>query len=214
MQVLLHSIPGLDGPMEEGPPLEDAPEGYLTKRPYRPLHAGETTGSHIDDVKLALSRGYHVIIMVRDGRDVMVSRRPTKPDEYYIKRSDEWCAAFDTQVNPFLGGHRDVTIVRYEDLVKGPEEVVGWIASRLDLPSPRDLRGELSRVPDTSMLIPAMRWQRSISLAHIGQWKQDKRRIASLVANYGIRERMCRGLEALGYENDREWLSDLEGILA
>lgn len=52
----------------------------------------------------------------------------------------------------------------------------------------------------------AMRGQQKITTAHVGQWKRDPARVAEVIADPDLRNRMCKWLIRLGYERDGQWL--------
>jgi hypothetical protein len=81
---------------------------YLTKNPV---------DLHIVSPRLLIDRHLHVIAMLRDPRDVIVSRHRNDPKRYWAplrfwKRH--------AQVIRRLRHHRRFILVRYEDLVRNP----------------------------------------------------------------------------------------------
>jgi hypothetical protein len=204
MAVLLNTIPGSLGSYEEGAPSKSAPDGHIIKRPYRPTHPL--------DIKIALNSGYKVVLMCRDGRDVMTSRIAVT-GEYVCRRDQEWCWAIEAQFLPF-NGHDDVWIVRYEDLVRKPNEIVSTISKVFSFPTPRvDVVSALRSVPATSTYHSSMNGRLySINESSVGHWLksvENRNRIRKVVSTKTLRDRMCSHLIKLGYEKDDLWVSRL-----
>lgn len=72
-----------------------------------------------------------LIHMVRDGRDVVTSRHPRTPDEYWVS-PERWVA--DVSAGLELRGHPSVYTLRYEDLVERFSETIGPLCDFLDIP--------------------------------------------------------------------------------
>jgi hypothetical protein len=75
--------------------------------------------------------GVHLINMVRDGRDVVASRHPERPDDAWVGL-ERWIEDVGAGV-PF-DGHPRVLVVRYEDLVRRFRETIERICAFLGEP--------------------------------------------------------------------------------
>jgi hypothetical protein len=163
MKVLIMNLEGMHGDYEEQPPRANAAPGFVAKRPYR--------NGNKEDIEKALGLGYKVVLMIRDGRDVMVSRHPSKPEEYYIKDSWVWVHAYE-YYKQFMF-HHDVEVIYYEQLVSNPNDNMGLVIKLLGLNREPSAAGALAQAPPGTTLHQAMRGQQTITTAKVGQWKND-----------------------------------------
>lgn len=165
MKVLIMSLEGMHGDFEEEGPYHLAEPGHVAKRPFRESNA--------TDVEYALSLGYKVVIMVRDGRDVMVSRHPLKPEEYYVKDLWYWVRAVEYYDQFVSNYYPNVLGVRYESLVTQPYQTMRTVSDFLGIGLENPNIGALVKTPEGTTVNQAMRGQKTITTAHIGQWKDD-----------------------------------------
>lgn len=156
---------------------------------------------------LRLDRQLWVIFMIRDPRDVIVSRHHLRPEAYwchlgvwknrYRKARTSW------QHPRFVG-------IRYEDLVERPAAIQERLEARMPfLKRTRSFSewGSMDRVSTRSEL--ALGGVRPISGGSVGAWREKRGRIASQIRKHGP---ITRELVELGYETDAAWLEAIDGV--
>lgn len=168
---------------------------YLTKMP--------------DDIKivgprLKLDPRLSVICLMRDPRDIIVSRHAKDSTRYWAPLST--FKANYRHVRKLLG-HPRFLMVRYEDLVARPDEVQQQIARRL--PFLRQLHAfsrysEVAAPSDASL--KALGSVRPISTSSVGAWRDHLPRVAGQIERHGG---ISSELIELGYETDDAWLQEL-----
>lgn len=171
---------------------------YLTKNPV---------DLHIVSPRLLIDRHLHVIAMLRDPRDVIVSRHPNDPKRYWAplrfwKRH--------TQVIRRLRHHRRFVLVRYEDLVRDPDAVQDALVARMPFLKQRGWFSDFHKLARPSAKsVAAMGSVRPIDSASIGNWRNHLARVAGQIAIHGS---ISEELIAFGYEPDESWLAALKGV--
>lgn len=174
------------------------PPLYCSKRPQdilfvRPL--------------LHLDRRLWVVFMLRDPRDVVVSRHRLRPHEYWCHLG-VWKQRYE--IARALWEHPRFVPVRYEDLASHPDGVQAALEARMPFLRRRlefSRWGSAQRVSEGSER--ALGGVRPVSAGSIGAWRRHPGRIASQLQRHGP---IDRELIALGYEGDREWHRALEGV--
>lgn len=171
---------------------------YLTKRP-RDIVVVEPI--------LRIMPQLYIITMVRDPRDIIVSRHRACPDRYWA--SLQYWKAFTPYVRRLLD-HPRVSTIRYEDLVSDPDRIqdelmerMPWLVKRAPFSEFHNLSrpSELSRAALGSV--------RPVSRASIGNWREHKPRVAGQLRTHGP---ITADLIEFGYESDSTWEEELEGV--
>ncbi len=146
-----------------------------------------------------------VIYMLRDPRDVIVSRHGLRPELYWANLR-LWRSA-QAAVRG-LEKHPRFVCVRYEDLVGEPDETQRYLAQRMPFLRPKRAfsRYDESAAPSQQSL-DAMRGVRRVETSSIGVWRGHKPRVAAQIRRHGD---ITDELIALGYETERDWLGDVE----
>ncbi len=156
---------------------------------------------------LALERNLWVIYMMRDPRDVVVSRHGQEPDKYWtnlrmwkhLHRAAEKASR-----------HPRFLTVRYEDLVADPARVQGWLKSKMPFLRMRASFSDFhmtARPSDKSL--EALGEVRPISDDSVGSWRRHKPRLAAQLLLHGP---ITGELIDLGYETDDAWLRELDCV--
>ena len=149
----------------------------------------------------------HVIFILRDPRDVVVSKSHINPDRYLINLrvwKDNLAAA-----RPWFG-HRRFHVVHYADLAEYPDRVQAELAS--DMPFLRQRRkfSRFVECADEETWLKNMHMElRPITSERVGHWRQHRDRVkGQLVIHGGISNELLQ----MGFELDDAWLSQLDGV--
>lgn len=147
------------------------------------------------------------ISMVRDPRDIVSSRHNKSPDVYWanLRQWREWLK--NTKAYKW---HPHLIEVRYEELVKFPDDIQKQLAEQLPfLPRTRRFSDYHKFANPSWQSLEAMRDIRPVNNASVGNWRQHLARIAGQLQIHGS---ITQELIDLGYEKDNEWLKLLNGI--
>ena len=171
---------------------------YLSKQP------GELLAVRLP---LAVDRDLRVLCMIRDPRDVCISRHGSAPDRYWC--SMRYWHLFLRHLS-WLERHPRVLCIRYEDLVDDPDAVQDRIIDFLpDLPALHRFSRYHEVVCPSEGSMKALRGVRPIRSASVGGWRRDPRRIKHQLAIHGS---ISKSLIHFRYEADESWEQDLMGI--
>jgi hypothetical protein len=171
---------------------------YLTKSPTDVLIVGP---------RLHVDRHFHVIAMLRDPRDVVVSVHDADPRKYWAP-----LRFWKNRINTIrrLRRHMRFFLVRYEDLVRKPDSVQQVLAKGMPFLSQKALFSEFHNLASPSVdSIKALRGLRPIDAENIGKWRQHLPRVAGQLYIHGP---ITQELIEFGYEPDDSWLALLDGI--
>jgi hypothetical protein len=171
---------------------------YLTKRPAD-LYAIAP--------RLRRDPDFHVVCLMRDPRDVVVSRHAQDPGRYWSSLRI-WKQRL--LIMRAFSDHRRFHILRYEELVADPDVVarrlVDWLPF-LELVRP------FSAFPATAApsakALEALGPVRPFDTSGIGNWKRHLPRIAGQLSLHGP---ITAELIEFGYERDAAWLTLLDGV--
>lgn len=157
--------------------------------------------------RLKRNPGLWVICMIRDPRDVVVSRHRRRPALYW-SNLDIWKHHFHC-FSKYQDLNRLVAI-KYEELVQNPDEVQTQIESQI--PFLRRLHRfsrfhEIATPVEQSVM--ALGGVRQISTNSIGNWRHHLPRLKAQIQNHGS---VSPALFELGYEVDDGWESVLDGV--
>lgn len=157
--------------------------------------------------RLRFDPHFHVILMLRDPRDVVTSRHRQDTVRYWAplrlwKRNFRYARS--------ILDHPRVIPVRYEDLVREPDTVQAEIARRLPFLRPTGVFTEFHRraVP-AATAVRALGGVRAFTADSIGKWRRHLPRLAGQLARHGP---ITTELVELGYETDDAWLAALDRI--
>jgi hypothetical protein len=170
---------------------------YLTKNPV---------DLHIVSPRLLIDRHLHVIAMLRDPRDVIVSRHPNDPKRLGAAPVLEApCAGHSPAAGPSA---------LHRGSLRGP----GAAPRRGPGGTPcadavLEATGAVQRLPQAGAAaaksVAAMDSVRPIDIASIGNWRNHLARVAGQIAIHGS---ISEDLIAFGYESDESWLAALKGV--
>ena len=159
---------------------------------------------------LPLDPDLHTVHILRDPRDVLVSRYMPQPERYFTNLRC-WRR---NKPGSIWARHRRAHLVRYEHLVRQPDDVQAHLAA--GMPFLRrvcafSMYSERARELASSRNLywpQAMHSIRPPTTASIGTWQQHPERVKGQILRHGD---ISKELIELGYERDRNWLSLLEG---
>ncbi len=172
---------------------------FLSKRPrdvetVRPL--------------LAVDPDLWVIYMLRDPRDVVVSKHKGADGAYYANlRMWKISHAYARK----LANHPRFLTVRFEDLVSEPARIQSWLMAKMPFLRKRADFADFERVARPSEKSRrALGGVRALSSSRVGAWRQHKPRLAAQLELHGP---ISDELVELGYEKDAGWLGELGGVV-
>jgi len=148
-----------------------------------------------------------VICMMRDPRDVIVSKHGSAKDQY-------WCSlrAWHTSIKHHrkIGGHPQMLTVHYEDLVQDPDAVQEKIQQFMPFLKKKHPFSEYHQHANPSSdSNDALRGVRPINTSSIGNWKNHLPRVAGQLKQH---KSITQDLIDQGYEKDDSWLKLLGGV--
>ena len=156
---------------------------------------------------LALDGNLWVIYLLRDPRDVIVSRHRQEPDKYYANLRI-WKER--QRVARRLQEHPRFMTVRYEDLVADPDREQERLMLAMPFLARRAAFAEYHRHANPSgHSIAALGGVRPIGTESIGRWREHKPRVAAQLELHGP---ITAELIEAGYEKDDRWLRELDGV--
>jgi hypothetical protein len=156
---------------------------------------------------LALDGNLWVIYLLRDPRDVIVSRHRKVPDKYYANLRI-WKER--QRVARRLREHPRFMTVRYEDLVADPDREQERLMLAMPFLTRRAAFAEYHRHANPSAhSIAALGGVRPVGTESIGRWREHKPRVAAQLELHGP---ITAELIEAGYEKDDRWLRELDGI--
>jgi hypothetical protein len=152
-------------------------------------------------------RNLNVLCLMRDPRDVVVSRHRMDPERYWA--SLRYWKTYLPRWRRLSGMPRFLT-VRYEDLVREPDEVQDRIAANLPFLEPTARFSEFhARAEPGAKAVQALGSVRPVTAQSIGNWRNHLPRLAGQLQQHGS---ISDDLFEFGYEPDRSWEGELEGV--
>lgn len=181
---------------------------YFVKRQKRkkliikyPMH---DSGSryHIP-LKKVLDYGFYVVAIIRDGRDVLVSKHPPELVNFHVEPK-RWVET-NLELIEFKKNKKMMT-VRYEDIISNTEAEMNKIGKfiRSDfLGNYNDFYKNISSGMKDAM---GTKGARPISSDSIANWRllENRDRLKSIVSSKYI-NKICDLLIYFGYEKNKEW---------
>ena len=179
--------------------LVDAEDGQIvvTKRPKDTMYMPDV----IDDPEL------FVVYVMRDPRDVIVSRHGKNKDMYYTNiRLWRELHAYARQI----ASHDRFLQVGYEEFVSNPDAVQDQIAAKFPWLQKLHKFSEYHEHADVSEKSKlAMNDVRPIAPTSVGKWRNNLGRIKGQQMTHGS---LTPDLIECGYETSNEWEQVLEGV--
>jgi len=171
---------------------------FLTKSPKDIVVVGPV---------LKVMKNLHVILMLRDPRDSIVSMHGTDKERYWSN------LLYWKNFMPFaeeLMNHPRFLVLRYEDLAKDPDAVQAQISAFLPFLKEKHAFSAYHRIakPSSDSRL-ALGEVRPVSDKSIGNWRNHKARIVGQIIENGS---ISDDLIKYGYEPDKSWEKELEGV--
>ncbi len=159
------------------------------------------------DPMIRVNENLWVICMVRDPRDMIVSKHGKDPDRYWAG------LRYWNMYVPYvrkLTHHPRFIMLRYEQLVQEPDRVQMTISARMPFLKfkARFSEFEAHAAPSVDALL-ALRGLRRIESSSIGRWRDHLPRIKSQLRIHGD---LTDDLIEFGYEKDDSWLRMLDTV--
>jgi hypothetical protein len=174
------------------------PRVYLTKRPADLYAIGP---------RLRWDPDFYAVCLMRDPRDVIVSRHGNDPDRYWSSLR-VWKQRLP-KVRAF-SDHPRFHLVRYEELVIDPEGVGRRLVDRLPFLEMVRPFGEFPAIATPSATaLEALGPVRPFDTTSVGNWKKHLPRVAGQLLLHGP---VTAELIEFGYEHDAAWLTLLDGL--
>jgi hypothetical protein len=155
---------------------------------------------------LKVMRNLYVIYVMRDPRDSAVSKHGVNKEKYYgdLRYWKRFLPFYEK-----IRHHPRFIQVKYEDMVRNPDEVQATIEQHIPFLKYKDSFSNfhLHARPSKNTSL-ALRGLRKVDAGGIGNWKNHKARLLGQITLHGsITEDLIR----YGYEQDESWLEQLEG---
>jgi len=171
---------------------------FLTKAPRDILLAEE---------ELERDPMLHVVYMLRDPRNIVVSRHRRAPGRYWAGLKF-WKAY--TPAGRRLKDHPRFVTVRYEDLAADPDAVQDMLIERMPFlrpTAPFCRYHEVARpAPDA---VTALGGVRAITAGRTDAWRDHLSRLKGQIVQHGS---IAADLIEFGYETDAAWMRELDGV--
>lgn len=156
---------------------------------------------------LEVDPNLYALCMIRDPRDVIVSKHRKDPDRFWAGL--KYWKLYSKQLSTLIDKTRFL-LIRYEHFVKNPDQIQRLITERLPFlkkKAPFSRYHEVVEVSDLSD--EALGGVRPIQPTSIGKWKKFKQRVAGQLQLHGP---ITNDLIQYGYEKDQGWLKELENV--
>jgi hypothetical protein len=156
---------------------------------------------------LFLDRHLWVICMIRDPRDVVVSKHGRDETKYWTNLR-VWKECYRNV--PKLAKHPRCLMVCYEDLVNEPDDVQDRILRRMPFLTKQFSFSQFhQKARPSRKSVKALGGVRPLSSGSVGAWRRHKPRLAAQLELHGS---IAQALIELGYESDDSWMGELEHI--
>lgn len=173
---------------------------YLTKSPQDIMYIG---------ARLALDPRLTVVCMMRDPRDVIVSKHQKRPGEYFTSLG-RWKYR-STFIEKYID-HERFILVKYEDFIRAPDAAQNHLMSRIKYLKKTRLFSEFHHNSEISeKSVEALGGVRPIKRDNTSKWKEHLPRLVDQINKHGeITDDLIRH----GYEKDGRWADVLVGVKA
>lgn len=161
----------------------------LTKRNF----AWFDPSTVLKEIEVAKAEGIHIILLVRDPRDVLSSKHKRASEKKYYVDVNHWVSSANAinQYKDALTETNQISVIRYEDLVLNPIETTKLLNANIGLilrDGVEDLSKIKSNIETNGYVISpaqsaAMHSIRDMDTDSIDRWKKSNFQLAELNAN-------------------------------
>ena len=156
---------------------------------------------------LPLDKSLHVIFMIRDPRDVIVSRHYSAPDLFFTNLR-VWHGEAD--VARRMRGHPRFHVVRYEDLVEAPDEAQAAITRAIGfLVKKAPFSTFTGEGIEAEVEADALNRPRAVEPSRLGAWRDHMGRVKQQIKIHGS---IDQSLIDFSYEKNSGWMEELHYI--
>lgn len=156
---------------------------------------------------IPLDPSLHFVFVVRDPRDVIVSRHYSAPDLFFTNLRI-WRE--QARIARTLRDHPQFHIVRYEDLVTKPDEVQARLAHEMSfLVRTRPFSTYEGKEAEDQVEVDALNGARAVEPSRLGSWRDHMGRVKQQIKIHGS---MDQNLIDFSYEKNSGWMEDLHYI--
>ncbi len=148
---------------------------------------------HIDKIAAYYEGHFRFIHIIRDGRDVILSKHPTDPSRYWVS-PERW--VHDVSEGLKYYDHPKVYTLKYEDLIQEYEKTITGVCEFLEIPVSGEIR-DWRRNATVTRNSAYFSTVQEINSQSIGKWKQE--RYAERVRQLTQDARARALLDRLGY---------------
>jgi hypothetical protein len=124
---------------------------------------------HIEQINQLHGGDFKMIHILRDGRDVILSKHPKKGDLYWVD-PERWIN--DVSIGLKYLDHPNIHTIKYEELVTDYENIIKGICAFLDIPLSREILQwhTFASVRQNNALVSSIK---EINASSIGKWKKS-----------------------------------------
>ena len=148
---------------------------------------------HLHKIHMYTGGKFKFIQIIRDGRDVILSRHPTAPDRYWVE-PQRWINDVTTGLKE--QNDPNVYTIKYEDLLANYEETISGVCQHLAIPTTEEILNwhEHARVTENRAFFSKVQ---PLNTSSIGKWKKPSN--AERVREMTARPEAVELLQQLGY---------------
>lgn len=171
---------------------------FITKRPRDIM---------IVEPSLKVDPNFYVICLIRDPRDIIVSKHQKAPDKYWAGL--KFWKVYSKKVKELKKYPRFIS-VKYEKFVSDPDKIQELLMKKIPfLQKKMDFSDYHLAASVSESSKEALKSVRPIKPTSVGKWKEHKARIAGQIQLHGS---ISEDLICFGYEKDEQWMKALEGV--
>lgn len=179
----------------------------MPDRPYQVYCSKKPADLNRISWPLRLDRSLWVVNLVRDPRDVVVSKHGLDPERYWAPLRI-WKSR--SPIARRLDGRPRYLNIKYEDLVRRPDATQQALIREMPFLEPVHPFSAFREVATPAeRALEALGELRPPDTGSIGSWRRHKPRLAGQLEIHGG---ISKELVEWGYEQDEEWLRELDGV--
>lgn len=171
---------------------------FLTKRPRDIMIAGPS---------LKVDPNFYVICLIRDPRDIIVSKHQKAPDKYWTGL--KFWNVYNKKLKE-LEKYPQFISFKYEEFVSEPDTIQELLMKKIPFLQKKMQFSEYHLAASVSESSKeAMKSVRPIKPTSVGKWREHKARVAGQIQLHGS---ISEDLIHFEYEDDEKWMAELDGV--